>query len=51
MVTGSLDNPQNLMPTWLEWLKAQHGLSLLWGSTFYLVGVLLTLSRWVKGPS
>jgi hypothetical protein len=51
MVTGSADNPQNLMPTWLEWLKAQHGLSLLWGSTFYLFGLALTVSRWFKGPS
>jgi hypothetical protein len=51
MVTGSADNPQNLMPTWLEWLKAQHGLSLLWGSTFYLFGLALTVSRWFRGPS
>ena len=51
MVTGSSDNPQNLMPTWLEWLKAQHGLSLLWGSTFYLFGLALTVSRWFKGPA
>ena len=49
MVTGSQDNPQNLMPTWLEWLKAQHGLSLLWGSTFYLFGLAITVSRWLKG--
>jgi hypothetical protein len=51
MVTGSSDNPQDLMPTWLEWLKAQHGLSLLWGSTFYLFGLALTVSRWLKGPA
>jgi hypothetical protein len=50
MATGSPDHPHNLMPTWLEWLKAQHGLSLLWGSTFYLFGLALTVSRWFKGP-
>jgi hypothetical protein len=51
MVTGSLDHPQDLMPTWLEWLKAQHGLSLLWGSTFYLFGLALTIGRWLKGAA
>jgi hypothetical protein len=51
METGPFDNPQNLMPTWLDWLRAQHGLSLLWGSTFYLFGVALTVARWVRGTS
>jgi hypothetical protein len=51
METGSLDNPHDLMPTWLDWLRAQHGLSLLWGSTFYLFGVALTVARWVRGTS
>jgi hypothetical protein len=51
METGSVDSPQNLMPTWLDWLRAQHGLSLLWGSTFYLVGLALTIMRWFRGPS
>ena len=51
MATGSFDSPQNLMPTWLDWLRAQHGLSLLWGSTFYLFGLALTVARWVRGTS
>lgn len=48
MHTGPDDSPQNLMPTWLEWLKARHGLSLLWGTTFYLFGMALAVLRWLK---
>jgi hypothetical protein len=48
MRTGPDDSPQNLMPTWLEWLKARHGLSLLWGTTFYLFGMALAVLRWLK---
>jgi hypothetical protein len=47
---GSDDNRQNLMPTWLDWLRAQHGLSLLWGTTFYLFGLALAALRWFKVP-
>ena len=36
----------NLMPTYLEWLRAQHGLYLLWGSALYLFGLLVTVLRW-----
>jgi hypothetical protein len=48
MRTGSDDNPHTLMPTWLEWLSARHGLSLLWGTTFYLFGMALAVIRWFK---
>jgi hypothetical protein len=48
MRTGSDDNPRTLMPTWLDWLRAQHGLSLLWGTTFYLFGMALAVLRWFK---
>lgn len=47
---GSDENLQNLMPTWLDWLRAQHGLSLLWGTTFYLFGIALAALRWFKVP-
>jgi len=47
---GADDNRQNLMPTWLDWLRAQHGLSLLWGTTFYLFGLALAALRWFKVP-
>jgi hypothetical protein len=46
--SGSDDSRQNLMPTWLDWLRAQHGLSLLWGTTFYLFGIGLAALRWFK---
>jgi hypothetical protein len=48
MRTGSDDSSLNLMPTWLEWLKARHGLSLLWGTTFYVFGMALAVLRWLK---
>lgn len=48
MRTGSDDSAQDLMPTWLEWLQARHGLSLLWGSTFYVFGLALAVLRWLK---
>jgi hypothetical protein len=50
METGSEDSPRSLMPTWLEWLKARHGLSLLWGTTLYLFGLVLGVARWIRIP-
>ncbi len=41
MRLGSFDRGTNLMPSYLEWLKAQHGLSLLWGTALYLSGLLI----------
>jgi hypothetical protein len=46
MTTGSVENPQSLMPTWLEWLRARHGLSLLWGTALYLFGLAVGVLRW-----
>lgn len=37
---------RSLMPTWLDWLQAQHGLSLLWGATLYTFGILMGALRW-----
>ena len=50
MATGSEDSPRSLMPTWLEWLRARHGLTLLWGTTVYLFGLATALVRWLKVP-
>lgn len=50
MSSGWSDDPVNLMPTWLEWLKARHGLSLLWGTTLYLFGLAAAILRWWKAP-
>lgn len=46
MTTGTGSGRRSLMPTWLEWLKAQHGLSLLWGSAAYLFTVAAGVIRW-----
>jgi hypothetical protein len=50
MSTAAEPRVRSLMPTWLEWLRAQHGLSLLWGTTFYLAGLAVAALRWFKGP-
>ena len=47
--TGADARARSLMPTWLDWLRAQHGLSLLWGTTLYVAGVAAALLRWFKG--
>jgi hypothetical protein len=39
-------DPANLMPSYLDWLQAQHGLSLLWGTALYVVGVVAAVLRW-----
>jgi hypothetical protein len=49
MSTGDSQSVRTLMPTWLDWLKAQHGLSLLWGTTLYLAGLVIAALRWFKG--
>jgi hypothetical protein len=46
MRAGYGKNPRSLMPTYLDWLQARHGLSLLWGTTIYLVGLLAGALRW-----
>ncbi len=51
MSSGSGDIRRSLMPTVLDWLRAQHGLSLLWGTTAYGVGLFITVLGWWKRPS
>jgi hypothetical protein len=51
MTTGSGDVRRSLMPTWLEWLRARHGLWLLWGTTAYVVGFFVTLLGWWRRPA
>jgi len=46
MASGSLDHPRDLMPSWLEWLRANQPLALLWGAALYLFGLLTTLWQW-----
>ena len=46
MKTGGATNSRSLMPSLLDWIRAQHGLSLLWGTTLYLFGLVLSMLRW-----
>lgn len=46
MTTGGEETPFSLMPTYLEWLSARHGLSLLWGTTLYVFGIIFSVIRW-----
>lgn len=46
MATGSEEHPRSLMPTSLDWIRARHGLTLLWGTTLYLTGLVVSLLRW-----
>ena len=39
-----------LMPTLLDWLRARHGLSLLWATTAYLVGLFVAILGWWRRP-
>ena len=48
MDSGFGDNKRNLMPTYLEWLSARHGLSLLWGTTLYIFGIVVGVLRWLE---
>ncbi len=48
MASGSLEHPRNLMPRWLEWLRANQPLSLLWGAAVYLFGISTAVWQWWK---
>jgi hypothetical protein len=44
--SGWGNSPSDLMPSYLAWLQAQHGLSLLWATTIYVFGIVATMLRW-----
>jgi hypothetical protein len=46
MFLGAGDNRRSLMPTWLEWIRERHGLSLFWASALYLFGLAAGVVRW-----
>ena len=50
MTIGNGENSRSLMPTCLDWLRARHGLSLLWGSALYLFGLVVGVLRWWGKP-
>ena len=45
---GSGPTSYSLMPSYLEWLSAQHALSLFWGASLYLLGLLLGMMKWLR---
>jgi hypothetical protein len=51
MTSGSTESRRSLMPTLLEWLRARHGLGLLWATTLYVSGLLFGVLRWWKGQA
>lgn len=51
MTTGGDKNQISLMPTYLEWLSARHGLTLLWGTSLYVFGIILSVIRWWRTSS
>jgi hypothetical protein len=46
ITTGTGEGRRSLMPTWLEWLEARHGLSLFWGASLYLFALVAGALRW-----
>lgn len=46
ITVGTGEGVHSIMPTYLEWLKARHGLTLLWGSGVYLFGIAAAALRW-----
>jgi len=48
MASGPLEHPRDLMPRWLEWLRANQPLSLLWSAALYLFGLLTAIWQWWK---
>ena len=43
-------SPRSLMPTTLEWLAKRQGLSLFWGASIYIIGLITTFSTWWRKP-
>jgi hypothetical protein len=46
MTVGSGSVKRSLMPTLYEWLVARHRLPLLWGTTVYAFGLIMSVLRW-----
>ena len=46
LTTGWSGARRSLMPTRLDWFRAQHGVTLLWGTTAYVVGAFITVLGW-----
>src|SRR6266567_7554225 len=46
MTAGTGEGRRSIMPTYLEWLKARHSLSLFWATSLYLFGLATAALRW-----
>jgi hypothetical protein len=46
--TGAGEGFRSLMPTYLEWARARHGVTLLWGSAIYIFGLAMAVLRWLE---
>ena len=46
---GETGHARNLMPTWLEWLRANQVLTLVWGSALSAFGLAIAVGRWWRG--
>jgi len=46
---GEKATATNLMPTLLEWIKAQKAFALLWFTSLYVFCIVLTAIKWWKG--
>lgn len=46
LTSGAGSTETNLMPSYLEWLEARHGLKLFWGTALYCFGLLTAALRW-----
>jgi hypothetical protein len=46
LTSGEGRGRRSLMPTYLEWLRDQYALSLLWGAVVYVFGLALAIMRW-----
>jgi hypothetical protein len=43
---GEGSRKQNLMPTWLDWIRQQDALLQFWAASAYLAGIGLAIGRW-----
>lgn len=48
---GGPESRRDLKPSWLEYLRSQHAIGLLWGSALSLFGLGGAVMRWIKAQA
>jgi hypothetical protein len=48
LLSGPEQHASNLMPSWLEFLRAQRPVALLWGAAMYCFGIVMAGLKWLK---